>query len=96
MATYDRRARQARAQRDLATGRDIDSDGTIRSDMLVQKSPRVARTNNEWGKQSINDKGRPTSMAKNYKGQSVPHNGNPNLRRESIEIKKASARGKKK
>lgn len=94
MSTYQRRARQSAAQRDLSTGRDSFSDGTIRSEQIIRKDPRIAQANKTQGRNSINDNGRPTSMGRNAAGQKVPI-ASPNLRRESIEIKKAASRKKK-
>ena len=82
MSTYQRRERQRKAQSQvntLKTGNSFDDTGTIRSDSFAMKSPRVAKHFANAGKASINDNGRPTGR------DSVLA---PNLRRESIEIKR--------
>ena len=87
MSTYQRRARQSAAQRDLSTGRDSYSDGTIRSEQIIRKDPRIAAANKAQGQRSINDNGRPTPVGKNAAGQRTPI-ATPNLRREMIERKR--------
>jgi len=102
MSTYQRRERQAKswAQSDLSTGNDAKLEGTLRGDMIAQKASWSTKRKSDWGKESINDKGRPSTGAIDKTGKRVPLKENPmpwapNLRRESIEIKKAASRKKK-
>lgn len=84
MSTYQRRERQREAQskiNTLKTGSSYEDTGTMYSDNINMKSPRVARMAAEQGKRSINDNGRPTAKGA---APNVP----PNLRREMIEIKR--------
>lgn len=82
MSTYKRREQQRKAQsriNTLKTGNSFEDTGTMFSDNLALKSPRVAKHYANAGKASINDNGRPTG-----RDSVLP----PNLRRESIEIKR--------